>query len=73
MHAQMPNGQAGAGGTDFAALREAMIRQHDAGQAAHSAALKDLYAVLTPEQRAIADRNTFGMGGYRGARNQPRR
>jgi Spy/CpxP family protein refolding chaperone len=32
---------------------------------AHTAAVKELYAVLTPEQRAIVDRNMGPMGGYR--------
>jgi len=73
MQAQMQSQQPGTGSTDFAAQREAMIKQHDASEAAHRAALKDLYTVLTPEQRAIVDRNAIGMGGHRAARNGPAR
>jgi Spy/CpxP family protein refolding chaperone len=56
-HAQVQNAQPGAGATDFAAHRQSMIALREANQAAHGAALNDLYAVLTPEQRAIANRN----------------
>jgi Spy/CpxP family protein refolding chaperone len=50
---------------DWAAQREAMFKQRQAGMQAHTAAVKELYAVLTPEQRAIVDRNMGPMGGYR--------
>jgi hypothetical protein len=63
--AQMQNAQPGTSAPDRAAQREAMFRQHEAGLQAHTAALKDLYAALTPEQRAIADRDMGPMGGYR--------
>lgn len=66
MQAQMQNAQPGAANPDFAVQRQAMIAQHDASRAAHSAALKDLYAVLTPEQRAVADRGMSFMGAQRG-------
>ena len=56
-HAQVQNAQPGARRTDIAAQRQSMIALREANQAAHSAALKDLYAVLTPEQQTIADRN----------------
>ena len=52
------------------AARTALMKQHLAQAEAMSAALKDLYAVLTPEQKAIADQQFghmgggFGMGGY---------
>ena len=63
MQALMQNAQPGS--TEFIAQRDAMIKQHDANFAARTATLKDLYAMLTPEQRAIADRGLAPMGGYR--------
>ena len=69
MRSQMHNQQAGTTSTDFAAQRDAMIKLHDGNQAARDAALKDLYAVLTPEQKAIADQRLNAMGGHRTARN----
>ena len=65
MQAQMQNAQPGTTAPEWAAQREAMFKQRQAGLQAHTAALKDLYAVLTPEQRAIADRGMGPMGGYR--------
>ena len=62
MHAQM---QSGASGVDHDAQRDKMIKLHDTNAAARAAALKDLYAVLTPEQKAIADRSANVMGGPR--------
>jgi len=41
------------------------MTQHLAGMQAVNAALKDLYAVLTPEQRSVADQQ-FGHMGQRG-------
>lgn len=70
MLAQMQNQQPGATGIDHAAQRDAMMALHDANQAAHSAALKDLYAVLTPEQKAIADQRLNAMGGHRTAHHR---
>lgn len=69
MQAQMQNPQPGAASTDFAAKRTAMMALRDANQAAHSAAMKDLYAVLTPQQKAIADQRLNAMGGRRIAHN----
>jgi Spy/CpxP family protein refolding chaperone len=65
MQALMQKQQPGGDSADFIAQRDAMIKQHDASRAAHTAAFKELYAVLTPEQRAIADRGVGAMGGYR--------
>ena len=65
MQALMQNAQPGTTAPDWAAQREAMFKQRQAGLQAHTAAVKDLYAVLTPEQRAIADRDMGPMGGYR--------
>lgn len=61
------------GSAEFIAQRDAMIKQQDAGFAARTAALKDLHAVLTPEQRAIADGGIGPMGGYRMGRWHPMR
>ncbi|OGA95826.1 MAG: hypothetical protein A3E79_12795 [Burkholderiales bacterium RIFCSPHIGHO2_12_FULL_61_11] len=69
MQAQMHNPQPGAASTDFAAQRNAMMAMHDANLAAREAAVKDLYAVLTPEQKALADQRLNAMGGHRSARN----
>lgn len=69
MQAQMQNPQPGAASTDFAAKRTAMMALRDTNQAAHSAAMKDLYAVLTPQQKAIADQRLNAMGGRRIAHN----
>ena len=65
MQALMQNAQPGITAPDWAAQREAMFRQREAGLQAHTAAVKELYAVLTPEQRAIADRHMGPGGGYR--------
>ena len=49
------------------ALHNEFMKQRLAQSEAASAALKNLYAVLTPEQRAILDRGPFGAGpGPRG-------
>ena len=61
------------GSPEFIAQRDAMIKQHDAAFAARTSALKDLYAVLTPEQRAIADRGVGPMGGNRMGPGHPMR
>lgn len=62
MHAQM---QSNPSGVDHNAQRDKMIKLHETSTAARSAALKDLNAVLTPEQKAIADRSANVMGGHR--------
>jgi len=53
---------------DRLAQRAEFAKQGAASMEAMSAAVKDLYAVLTPEQKAIADRQlAYGpMGGYGG-------
>lgn len=45
-----------------------VMKQRLAGMETMAAALKDLYAVLSPEQKAIADRHVGGMGGMGGHR-----
>jgi Spy/CpxP family protein refolding chaperone len=66
MHAQMHNPQVDGTRADFTVQRDAMMALREANQASHNAAVKDLYAVLTPEQKAIADQRLNSMGGYRG-------
>lgn len=63
--AQAQNAQPGAANPEWVSQRLAMKAQHDAGRAAQSAALRDLYAALTPEQRALTG-NLHLMGGQRG-------
>ena len=64
MQASMQDPQAVAP-ADRAAHREAMAKVRDEHLAARSAALKDLYAVLTPEQKAVADQRLRGPYGQR--------
>lgn len=71
MHALMQTAQPGS--AEFTAQRDAMLKQHDANFQARDEALKGLYAVLTPEQRAIADRVAAPHGGYGMGRRQSMR
>ena len=66
MRGTMQNTEASA--TDRIEQRTALMKQHLAQAETMAAALKDLYAVLTPEQKAIADQQFGGgyMGGYMG-------
>lgn len=76
MHTQMQSlwqNQTNPGSADFAAQREAMIKLHDSAWSGYNTALKDLYAVLTPEQKAIADRGVYGMHGRWAGQNRPAR
>jgi len=50
---------------DRMAQRLGLMTQHLAGMQAVNAAFKDLYAVLTPQQRSVADQQ-FGFMGSRG-------
>ncbi len=54
-----------AAAPDFMAQHIGQMTQHLTGMQAVNTALKDLYAVLTPEQRSIADQS-FGHMGRRG-------
>ncbi len=45
------------------AARIAEMKQHLAGMETMNAAMKDMYAALTPEQRVIADQQAGHMGG----------
>jgi protein CpxP len=53
---------------DFAALHESMFKLGQSNAEARATALKNLYAVLTPEQKAVADRNLGGpmFGAWQG-------
>jgi hypothetical protein len=51
--------------------RATAMQQRAAGMATMASAFNALYAVLTPEQKAIADQNA-GMMGHRGMRRGPR-
>lgn len=64
MQALMQDPKAAAA-VDHAAQHEAMMKLRDEHLAARSAALKDLYAVLTPEQKALADQRLQAMPGHR--------
>lgn len=55
------------------AQRTEAMKQQIANMETMSAALKDLYAVLTPEQKAIADQHVGMMGGRRMAFARPGR
>ena len=61
MHAATP-----ATPDEFTALRDAMFKLRQANADAHAAVVKDLFAVLTPEQRATADQVLYGPGLGRG-------
>ena len=62
-----------AAAVDRAAQREAMMKLRDEHLAARGAVLKDLYAVLTPEQKALADQRLSGGHGRRMAMHAPGR
>lgn len=62
MQAQMQDPQA-VTPAERAAHREAMLQQRETHFATLDAALKDLYAVLTPEQKAVADQRLRGPYG----------
>lgn len=69
-HAQWQDAKPGAAAPDMAAQHQAMFELRQSSLTAQSAALKDLYAVLTPEQKAIADRGVGFAGGQRGPRGR---
>lgn len=47
------------------AQRDEMLKQHEAERQATTSALKELYGVLTPEQKSVADQLFGGFGpGY---------
>jgi hypothetical protein len=66
MQAQMQDPQVAAS-VDRAAQREAMLKLRDQHWAERDAALKNLYAVLTPEQKTLADQRLAAGPGHRWA------
>ena len=66
LHAQAPAVAATA--PERMAQQTAMMQQRAAGMAAMTTALADFYAVLTPEQKAVADQNIGMMGRHGGGR-----
>jgi Spy/CpxP family protein refolding chaperone len=78
MRAQMQGqmqaqGANAAAPVDRSAHFEAMSKFREEHMVARSAALKDLYAVLTPEQKLIADQQLSPMPGHRMAGRSPAR
>ena len=69
MRAQMQDGTGTA--PERMGQRATAMQQRAAGMATMTNAFSALYAVLTPEQKAIADQNVGMMGG-RGMRHGPR-
>jgi len=69
MHAQHQQAaDANEAAPDRMARHIGLMTQRLAGMQAMNAAMKDLYGVLTPEQRTVADQS-FGHMGPRGARH----
>ena len=66
MHQQMASGRAGPGSQEFFALRKSMLELQQSGAEAREAKVKDLYAVLTPDQKAVADQSLGGFEPGRG-------
>ena len=69
--AKMQEARGAGSAPELLALQTEHMKQRQAEMAANAAALKDLYATLTPEQKAIADQRFGGIGpgwhqGYRG-------
>lgn len=63
--AKMRDARAAATLPERLAQRDEMFKQHQAERQATTAALTELYAALTPEQKTIADRRFGGFGpGY---------
>jgi Spy/CpxP family protein refolding chaperone len=75
MHALHDKVQGGtASAPELMAKRADAMKQRAAGMEAMATALKDLYAVLTPEQKAVADKDfTMHHGPGPMASNGPRR
>jgi purine nucleoside phosphorylase len=69
MHGQMHQDSVTA--PERMAQHATAMQQRGAAMAAMSTALGSLYAVLTPEQKAVADQHV-GMMGQHGMRHGPR-
>lgn len=68
MHAQAQAAPQSA--PDRMALRADIMKQQAAGMERTSSAFKQLYAALTPEQKAVADREVGGFHGPRFGRGR---
>ncbi|MDP2639963.1 MAG: Spy/CpxP family protein refolding chaperone [Betaproteobacteria bacterium] len=63
--AKMQQARSAGSAPELLAQRTDIMKQHQAELETQAAALKDLYAALTPEQKAIADQRFGGFGpGY---------
>jgi hypothetical protein len=63
--AKMREARAAGSLPELLAQQDEVFKQHQAERQATTSALKDVYAALTPEQKAIADRRFGGFGpGY---------
>ena len=63
--AKMREARAAGSLPEMLAQRDEVFKQHQAERQVTTAALKDLYAALAPEQKAVADRRFGGFGpGY---------
>jgi len=71
MQSQMQVPGPNAAPADRSAHFESMAKFREEHMAARSAALKDLYAVLTPEQKLVADQRLNVMAGHRMAGRGP--
>jgi len=63
--AKMREARAAGSLPEMLAQRDEVFKQHQAERQATTAALKELYAALTPEQKTVADQRFGGFGpGY---------
>jgi len=65
--AKMREARAAGSLPEMLAQRDEVFQQHQAERQATTAALKDLYAALTPEQKSVADQLFGGFGPRYGA------
>lgn len=72
--AKMREARSAASAPELLAQQTEFMKQRQLEMAANAAALKDIYAALTPEQKTIADQrfSGFGPGWHRGGRSGPR-
>lgn len=73
LHEKMQGGASAGTAPERLELHAEAMKQHAAGMEAMAAAVKDLYAVLTPEQKAIADKDFAAHRHGQVAWNAPRR
>ncbi|MBK5103349.1 MAG: Spy/CpxP family protein refolding chaperone [Burkholderiales bacterium] len=72
--ARMHEARGSGSAPEMLAQQTEFMKQRQTEMAANAAALKDLYATLTPEQKAIADQRFggYGPGWTQGSRGGPR-